>query len=124
MTAPQYEIQMLKVPVSDIAAAAQFYATHLGFETQFVAPEYGWAQLSAGTVSLALYRPGMGGGSGQIGGSVGFQLSLPGAEFDSLAASLLASGCLVEDRVHSGADGSTFIDVRDPDNNIIKVMKC
>ena len=65
----------------------------------------------------------MGGGDGQLGGSVDFHLSLPDTTFQSLAASLLDKGHLVEDRVHKGNDGSTFMDVRDPDGNVIKIMK-
>lgn len=124
MNAPAYKIQMLKVPVSNVAASAQFYAEHLGFTLEFAAAEYGWAQLSAADVSLALYQPGMGGGNGQIGGSVDFHLSLPEKAFDFLAADLLEKGLLVDDMVHTGNDGSAFIDVLDPDENIIKVMKC
>ncbi len=123
MSESSYEIQMLKIPVSDIEESAQFYAELLGFEVLFEAAEYGWAQLAAAHVSLALYKPGMGGGSGQIGGSVDFHLSLPESAFQSLATRLLKKGYLVEDMIHTGNDGSTFIDVRDPDQNIIKVMK-
>lgn len=123
MNEPSYEVQILKVPVSDIEVSSQFYATNLGFEIQFAAAEYGWAQLSAAGLSLALYKPGMGGGDGQLGGSVDFHLSLPDTIFQSLAANLLEKGHLVEDRVHTGNDGSTFMDVRDPDGNVIKIMK-
>jgi len=123
MNTPMYEIKMLKVPVSDIDVSSHFYSEHLGFEIQFVAAEYGWAQLTAAGVSLALYKPGMGGGNGQIGGSVGFHLSLPDAAFQSLATSLLEKGHLVEDMIHTGNDGSAFIDIFGPDRNIIKVMK-
>ena len=119
-----YEVQTLKVPVSDIEVSSQFYSEQLGFEVQFAAAEYGWAQLTAADVSLALYKPGMGGGNGQMGGSVGFHLSLPEAAFQSLAASLLEKGHLAEGMVHTGNDGSTFMDVEDPDKNIIRVMQC
>ena len=40
-----------------------------------------------------------------------------------LAARLLEQGHLVEDMVHTGNDGSTFLDIRDPDQKIIKVMQ-
>jgi catechol 2,3-dioxygenase-like lactoylglutathione lyase family enzyme len=123
MNAPSYEVQMLKIPVSDIEVSSQFYATHLGFEIQFAAAEYGWAQLSAAGLALALYKPGMGGGDGQLGGSVDFHLSLPDKAFQSLATSLLEEGHLVEDRIHTGNDGSTFMDICDPDGNVIKIMK-
>ena len=123
MNADSYKIQMLKVPVSDVEASAQFYSEHMGFEVQFVVAEYGWAQLAAGQLSLALYKPGLGGGNGQIGGSLDFHLSLPEPAFESLAARSLEKGILVENMVHTGNDGTTFVDILDPDENIVKVMK-
>jgi hypothetical protein len=65
----------------------------------------------------------MGGGDGKIGGSVDFHLSLSPRGFDSLAAKLLERGCLLEKSVHQGADGTTFIEVMDPDGNALKVMR-
>jgi catechol 2,3-dioxygenase-like lactoylglutathione lyase family enzyme len=119
----QFELSLLKIPVSDIARSALFYRESLGFKEEFVAEEYGWAQLQAGDVPLALYRPGMGGGDGKIGGSLGFHLSLPSAAFDSLAPTLKDSGVLAENMIHKGADGSVFIEVSDPDDNLLKIMR-
>lgn len=124
MDTPDYQIQILKVPVSDIDRAVQFYSDHLRLELQFAAAEYGWAQFSADDLSLALYKPDMGGGNGQIGGSVDFHLALPEEAFQTLADALLEGGHLVDDQIHKGNDGSTFMDVKDPDGNIIKVMQC
>ena len=118
-----YKLKLLKIPVADIEASCEFYSTQLAFDVQFKADEYGWAQLSGGDISLALYKPGMGGGDGKIGGSANFHLSLPSDEFDTIAAQLLSNGHLMEGMIHSGNDGSTFIDVIDPDGNVIKVMK-
>jgi len=118
-----YEIQLIKVPVSDIEASSRFYVENLGFEAQFVVAEYGWAQLSAGGVPFALYRPGMGGGDGAPGGGVDFHLSLPEEAFTARAQQLLEAGHLVEDEIHTADDGGTFMDVRDPDGNIIKISR-
>ena len=123
MTLTNYKITLLKIPVSDIDVSNQFYEEHLGFKVQYVAAEYGWAQMTAGDISLALYKPGMGGGNGQIGGSVDFHLSLPESDFQPLAKRLLERGLLSENMIHTGNDGSTFIDVLDPDKNIIKISK-
>ncbi len=117
-----YAIKLLKVPVTNIEVSCDFYSRHLGFDVQFKSDEYGWAQLSAGDLSLALYKPGMGGGDGKAGGSVDFHLSLPAAEFTPLSEDLLSKGHLQEGMIHTGNDGSTFIDVIDPDGNVIKVM--
>jgi catechol 2,3-dioxygenase-like lactoylglutathione lyase family enzyme len=118
-----YQLSLLKIPVSQITRSADFYREALGLEQQFAAEEYGWAQFQAGDLPLALYKPGMGGGDGKIGGSVGFHLSLPPQRFDALAADLIKRGCLVENKVHRGDDGTTFIEVRDPDANLMKIMR-
>jgi catechol 2,3-dioxygenase-like lactoylglutathione lyase family enzyme len=116
-----YQLSVLKIPVSDLTRGADFYRDILKFKQEFVAEQWGWAQLSADELPLALYKPGMGGGDGKIGGSTGFHLSLPPAQFDALAADLLKRSVLVDDQVHHSADGGTFIQVRDPDGNILNV---
>ncbi|MEM9774736.1 MAG: VOC family protein [Chloroflexota bacterium] len=118
-----YQLKLLKIPVKNVDVSSQFYADNLGLNIDFAAAEYGWAQLSSGDFSMALYVPGMGGGDGQIGGSVDFHLSLPAAEFDKLANDLLKKGHLNEGMIHSGNDGSTFVDMLDPDGNVLKIMK-
>jgi catechol 2,3-dioxygenase-like lactoylglutathione lyase family enzyme len=118
-----YRLSILKIPVSDIKRSANFYRDALGFQEEFVAEQYGWAQLHAGELPLALYKPGKGGGTGRIGGSTGFHLSLPPKRFDALADRLLKRGVLVENMVHRSDDGSTFIDVRDPDGNTLAISR-
>ena len=121
MSQPNYQLSLLKIPVSDIARSAAFYRDALGFAEQFVAEEYGWAQMQAGELPLGLYVPGMGGGDGPMGVGMGFHLSLLPDAFDALAAELLARGALVEDRVHEGDDGTAFLMVRDPDGNTLNI---
>jgi predicted enzyme related to lactoylglutathione lyase len=116
-----YQLSLLKIPVSDIAQGADFYRDVLKFKQEFVAEQYGWAQFSAGDLPLALYKPGMGGGNGKIGGSTGFHLALPAQQFDSLAADLIKRGVLVDNRIQRGDDGTTYVQVRDPDGNILNV---
>jgi catechol 2,3-dioxygenase-like lactoylglutathione lyase family enzyme len=118
-----YSVALLKIPVSNIKRSAAFYHDTFGFEQESIYPEYGWAQLKAGELPLALYKPGMGGGDGHIGGSTGFHLSLPADRFDTLAAALLVQGVLVENRVHHGDDGTVYLEVRDPDGNTLKINR-
>ena len=118
-----YKLGLLKVPVTDVEASAAFYRDVLGFELHFAVGEYGWAQLSAGDLPLALYEPGKGGGDGAVGGSTGFHLALGAADFDALAGRLSEAGVLVDDQVHRSDDGSTFLEVRDPDGNTTKVTR-
>jgi len=123
LTSPRYALSLLKVPVSDVARSVAFYRDAMGFVEGFVAEEYGWAQLNAGGLSLALFVPGMGGGDATVGGSAWFHLALTAPEFDALAERLQASKALVEDRIHQGNDGTTFIDAQDPDGNVLKVIR-
>src|SRR5438477_11958075 len=69
-----YKLSLLKIPVSDVARGADFYRETLKFKQDFIVEKYGWAQFSAGDLRIALYKPGMGGGDGKIGGSTGFHL--------------------------------------------------
>ena len=119
----EYALALLKVPVSDVERGAEFYRDALGFELLFAAEEYGWAQLQAGELSLALYVPGKGGGDGRPGGSVGFHLALEGEPFDALASELQTRGALVEDQVHRGDDGTVVLEARDPDGNTLKIFR-
>ncbi len=118
-----YTLGLLKLPVRDIGKSAKFYTEELGFELDFVASDYGWAQLKTGEFSLALYQPGMGGGERPIGGSVDFQLVLEAQEFDELAQQMKVAKRLSGDRIHQGADGTTFIEICDPDDNLLKIFR-
>ena len=123
MNSRTYKLGLLKVPVSDIEISSKFYEMDLGFEIDFVAPEYKWAQMKTGEISVALYTPGKGGGERKIGGSVDFHLILEGKEFDELAQKMKAEQKLSGGMIHQGADGTTFIDILDPDENLIKVFR-
>ena len=113
---------MLKVPVSQLTRSCAFYREALGFIEEFAAEEYGWAQLRAGELTLALYKPGMGGGSGHVGGSVDFHLSLPAEAFDRLAVELLKrDGVVAGNQIARGDDGTVFLEVRDPDANVLHI---
>jgi len=118
-----YRLDLLKLPVSDVEAAADFYADVLGFELDFAVGEYGWAQLSVGDLRLALYEPGKGGGDGVIGGSADFHLWLPPEPFERLAETLIDAGALAGGEVQRSDDGSSFLEARDPDGNTIKVVR-
>src|SRR5438309_2062075 len=82
MTNSPYQLRLLKIPVTDVRRSANFYRDALGFHEEFVVEQYGWAQLKAGEIPIALYQPGKGGGDGHIGGSTGFHLALPPQRFD------------------------------------------
>jgi catechol 2,3-dioxygenase-like lactoylglutathione lyase family enzyme len=123
MSRPTFELALLKIPVSNIMKATAFYRDVLGMDEQFAVEEYGWAQLLAGALPVALYKPGMGGGDGTPGATVGFHLALSGSDFDKLAKGLGVAGALVDDQVYTGDDGTTFLEARDPDANKLKITR-
>jgi hypothetical protein len=124
MSLNNYTLGLLKIPVSDLSKSVSFYKDKLHFQEDFFAEEFGWAQFTAGKLEIALYTPGKGGGSSSFCRNLDFHLLLPKMEFSKLADDLLKSGYLSENRVHNGNDGSVFIDVIDPDKNILKIMQC
>jgi hypothetical protein len=121
--AAPYTLALLKVAVHDVDRAAAFDRDVLAMTPAFVAPAYGWAQFTAGDLALARYVPGRGGGDGHVGRAAGFHLVLPGVAFDDPVARARAHDAMVDGRVHQRADGTTFVDVRDPDGTVVKVFR-
>ncbi|NDJ77060.1 MAG: VOC family protein [Chloroflexi bacterium] len=113
-------LKMVKIPVSDVERAAPFYREVLGLREDFVVPEYGWAQFSAGDMPVALYVPGKGGGNGTAGAtdSVHFCITQP----DDFRQQLRAAGLDPDAHLHQGNDGTTFFELQDPDGNTFKVI--
>ena len=116
-----YRLSLLKIPVRDVSTSRAFYQDVLGFNTQLDAKEYGWVQMQAGEVPVALYEPGMGGGDGKVGDTLDFHLAV--LELAKVVERLRAHGALVGDGILRGDDGSEFLEVRDPDGNTLKIMK-
>ncbi|MEX0886304.1 MAG: VOC family protein [Phycisphaeraceae bacterium] len=116
----EYALGLLKIPVSSVRTAAEFYEAALGFRRAFIVEAYGWAQLQAGSLQIALYQPGMGGGDATIGGSRDFHLEV--RDLTALAARLKQHNALVGDAIQQADDGGSFAEVKDPDGNTFKVM--
>lgn len=110
-------VQMVKMPVSDIDKAVAFYRDILGLSEDFVVAEYGWAQLSAGNLPIALYVPGMGGGKAEAGKADHLHLAV--TDLDVFGHVLGQHN--VQAQLHTGNDGTTFYELADPDGNVIKV---
>ena len=115
----QFHISLLKIPAQDIDSAVAFYQNALGWTLEFAVAEYGWAQLQAGDLPIALYKPGMGGGNRQPGGSLDFHLAV--ADLDALEARIRAKGPEVEVGIFTNDDGSRTLEFRDPDGNEWKI---
>lgn len=116
-------ILLVKIPVPDLEEGVALYREVFGWEATFVAEAYGWAQLQAGEVPIALYVPGKGGGNRTPGGSVDVHLGLEPGEFDRVVEKAREKGCLVDGRVHTGDDGTTFVEIRDPGGNLLRVFR-
>lgn len=114
-------VKMIKIPVKDVEISAKFYTDVLGLEEEFVVSEYGWAQLHAGNLPVALYEEGKGGGTAKAGSTDHMQFAI--SDFDVLKESLIAHDIDPEKHFHTGADGTQFYLFNDPDGNAIQVMK-
>lgn len=113
-------VGFVKVPVSDVRRAADFYRDVLGLTEDFVVAEYGWAQMSTGTIPICLYVPGMGGGTRAPGGDTGIQLRVADARA-AHAAAAAAGG--VDGDLMAGDDGTASFTARDPDGNLVQVAQ-
>jgi len=119
----KYTLSLLKIPVSNVSVSKTFYITVLKFKQVFFSEIYGWAQLQCGDIELALYEPNKGGGNRQVSGDVDFHLRLNSDDFEKLAQELLKLDVLKDQMIHQGNDKTYFVEVVDPDNNIIKIIK-
>lgn len=114
-------IKMVKIPVKDVEVSAKFYTDVLGLEEEFVVAEYGWAQLHAGNLPVALYEEGKGGGTAKAGSTDHLQFAV--SDFDTLKTNLSKHNIDPDQHFHSGADGTQFYLFDDPDGNKIQVMQ-
>ncbi len=116
-----FTVKMVKIPVSDIDRAIVYYRDVLGLQEEFSVPQYGWSQFAVGNLPLCLYVPGMGGGRGVAGNCDSIHLST--TALGSTYKELSARGAIMPDGLHTGDDGTKFVDVHDPDGNIIKIAQ-
>jgi len=86
----------------------------------FVMAEYGWAQFSAGNLPVALYVPGMGGGT-SAAGSVDC-LHFATNDENAIRSRISDAGLNPDAHLHSGDDGSSYFELKDPDGNTFKIM--
>jgi len=112
-------VQMVKIPVSEIERAVPFYRDTLGLKEDFIMAEYGWAQFSAGNLPIALYVPGMGGGTGTAGQADCLHFSV--SDVDSFRARLVQADIDPDQHLHQGDDGMSYFELQDGDGNTFKV---
>lgn len=115
----QFQLTLFKIPVLDIDRAAAFYQNALGWTLEFAVAEYGWAQLHAGELPIALYKPGMGGGNHQPGGSLDFHLAVE--DLSALESRLKEHAPDLETGIFTNDDGSRTLESKDPDGNEWKI---
>lgn len=121
MKSSSFELSLLKIPVSDVSRSAEFYRQGMGWSQKFVMSEYGWAQFEAGSLSIALYVPGMGGGSRPPGASLDFQLAV--VDLATLKGQLLDYSSDLGIGIFKNDDGSETLEFSDPDGNEWKIAK-
>ena len=117
----EFQIGLVKIPVTDFAAATNYYREILGLEEEFAVEAYGWAQYKVAPIPLCLYVVGMGGGDGVPGGEKGFHLTVERlAEFH---AAYSARGGQSASELVESSDGGLFVVLEDPDGNRFKVLQ-
>ncbi|MEP0068204.1 VOC family protein [Pyruvatibacter sp.] len=112
-------LAFLKIPVTDLSRAVDFYCQGFGFTADFVSDEYGWAQLGGADIGLALYVSGKGGGDGMPGQDRDFHLLAP--DLDALLAHVAPHAPAAA--IATNDDGSRSLDVKDPDGNGLRIME-
>ena len=115
------KLNMLKLPVRDVARAARHYAEVVGLKQEFVAEQYGWAQFSIGELGLGLYEPGKGGGDREPGGTADFHLSVE--DLEAWLAGYTERGGCSGTGLQSSDDGMKRVEIEDPDGNLIKIVQ-
>lgn len=118
----KFLISLIKIPVSNIEISLHFYEEHLKIKNIFYVKEYGWAQFELDGVSFALYQVNLGGGFRNLGGSIDFHLALDEDSFNIVTSSWKLANILKDNMIHTGNDGSKFVELLDPDENELKVM--
>ena len=73
----------------------------------------------AGETPLALYKPGMGGGNRQPGGSVDFHLAA--TDLEALRDRLNCYDPVLKAAIFKNDDGSETLEFSDPDGNEFKI---
>jgi len=118
----KYHLALIKIPVSNITESLKFYEEHLNINNIFFEETYGWAQFDLDGIPFALYQVKLGGGERTLGGSIDFHLALEEREFKVRSKKWLDLGILFENMIHRGNDGSSFVELEDPDHNTLKIM--
>ena len=114
------DISLVKIPVSNVEAAAPFYRDVLGLAQEFVVGDFGWAQFSAGNLQLALYEPTKGDGATPAGTSDHIHFCTFDAE--GFKDRLRDAGMTPLDYIQKSADGTVFFELRDPDGNVFRIF--
>ena len=114
-----FEIGLVKIPVTDFAAATKYYREVVGLEEEFAVEAYGWAQYKTGNLPLCLYVTGQGGGDGTPGEEIGFHLQVD--QIESFYDEFNERGGRVGSEIVKSSDGGMFFMLCDLDNNRFKV---
>jgi catechol 2,3-dioxygenase-like lactoylglutathione lyase family enzyme len=119
------DIVNVRYMVDDVAAAVDFYTTHLGFETGIASPAF--ADVTRGNLRLLLSGPASSAGrpmpDGAQPGPGGWnRIHLIATDLDAEIARLEAEGVPFRNDVVSGPGGRQVL-VEDPSGNLVELFQ-
>ncbi len=117
MALPQYRISLVRVGVRDLDRAVAFYRDVLHFDSP-AGIDDGRVRMIAGDqrVELVLIDP-----AEPVGGRLAFELSAH--DLETVSARAAGWGAVVAGGVLTSQGGRRYIDVRDPDGNVLRIVE-
>ncbi len=117
-----YRLLLVRVFVSDLERAVDFYTRVLGMPLSFRSDELGWAQLAPAGADLALERaaPDDPESAGLVGRFVGISLAV--ADIHATHRTLVARGVEFLTPPERMPWGGVLAQLRDPDGNVLTLV--
>ena len=118
-----YELNAVRVFVTDFDRALAFYTESLGMRAAFASAETGWAQFETGAAQLAIEKvdPGDAEGAELVGRFVSVSLRVD--DLQSTYETLRARGVDFVETPEKQPWGGILAHLRDPDGNILTLLE-
>jgi lactoylglutathione lyase len=117
-----YQLAVVRIFVRDFDQAVRFYMGTLGMALESRADEFGWAQFSTGSCSLAIERlaPDDSEAPALVGRYAGVSLRV--CDIDATYRALISRGVEFLAPPEKQAWGGTLAHLRDPEGNVLTLI--